>query len=170
MQFTWPEHIETALRRLLWISLVEQAENSAETHSHTTFLRWTMATYPETPPEVLEYLASFDDRQLLIRIAENPQTPAPTLETLSAHQDSEVRVAVADNKATPLPILLQMLSGGDVDIRYRMAENPELPAKMLNQLTEDENAYVASRAQRTLMRRNPAAVHQLPPPKERPQQ
>jgi hypothetical protein len=164
MQFAWPEHIETALRRLLWISLVEEAESFAETHSHTTFLRFMMATYPETPAEVLEYLSSFDDCELLIRIAENPQTPPRTLQTLAAHENSEVRLAVADNKETPLPILLQMLGGADVDIRYRMAENPALPAKMLNQLTEDENAYVASRARRTLMRRNPPSIQQLPLP------
>jgi hypothetical protein len=162
LQWDWPEHIETALRRLLWISLVEAAEYSAEQHQHTKMLRWMIATHPDTAPEVIDFLSTIDDADLLTRLAENPQTSAQTLEKLAQHTDSTVRLAVADNKNTPLTILLEMAVGSDVDVRYQMAENPALSAKMLTQLAQDSNAYVADRAEKTLLRRNPAAVQQLP--------
>lgn len=162
MQFEWPEHIETALRRLAWIALIEEAEGSAEKHTHTGFLRLLIVNHPDSPPEVLSYLAATGNRKLLIRIAEHPHASAEILTELSRHDDGDVRLAVADNGHTPLPVLLEMAVGLDADVRYRLAENPALPATILSQLANDENAYVSTRAQRTLMRRRTASVKPLP--------
>lgn len=172
LQFDWPEHIETALRRMLWIALVEEAEFDGRCHQHTQNLRWLIATHPDSPAEVLEFLATkIDDEKLLARVAEHKQTAPHTLECLAKHQSGDVRLAVADNPSTPLAVLLELAVSSDPDVRYCMAENPTLPAKMLQQLAADSNAYVAHRAARTMMRRNPAPVQQLPirPPQDKQQ-
>lgn len=164
MQFEWPEHIERALRRLLWISLVEAAEFSSEDHSHTSFIRWSIATCPDSPVEVLDYLAVLPDAtpELLVRIAENPHTSSSALAFLAEHDSAQVRLAVADNDATSVDVLIQLLEDSDTTVRYSMAENPALPLKMLQQLVEDENPYVGSRASKTIARRNPCTVQQFP--------
>lgn len=158
----WPEHIETSLRRLLWISLVEAAEPGSSTTKHTAFIRWQIATYPESPAAVLDFLATLDEPALLTRIAENPQTWSVTLARLAQSQHAEVRIAVAEHANTPIDVLNALIADECLDVRYSMAENPALASKMLQQLAVDENAYVGHRATRTLARRNPAAVEQFP--------
>jgi hypothetical protein len=163
LQFDWPEHIETALRRLIWISLVETAEPGMNNVAHTSLLRWMIATHPDSPPEVLAFLAAVGDARLLERIAENPNTSPATLAHLATHPSSQVRIAVADNAHTPINVLALLAQGDDLNVKYCMAENPALPAKMLQGLQADANPYVSWRAGQTLMRRNPSStVQKLP--------
>lgn len=163
MQWEWPEHIETALRRLLWISLVEAAEPGSNLHKHTAFLRWQIATYPDSPSAVLDFLATLNrEEKILVRIAENPQTWPVTLARLAQSNYPQVRIAVAENSNTPIDILRALVNDESLDVRYSMAENPALPSKMLQQLANDDNAYIAHRASCTLARRNPAVVEQFP--------
>jgi hypothetical protein len=171
LQWEWPDHIETAMRRLLWISLVESAEPGFSAHKHTAFIRWQIATFPESPPAVLDFLATLTEADLLVRIAENPQTWPVTLARLARSEHTDVRIAVADNANTPIDVMQLLVSDACPDVRYSMAENPALPARMLQELAADENAYVAHRATRTMARRNPAAVEQFPQrQQQRPQQ
>lgn len=160
LMWEWPQHIENALRRLLWISLVEAAEGN--NNAHTNYIRWQIATYPDSPSAVLEYLCQFDNEQLLVRIAENPQASTDTLARLSTSKYNSVRIAVADNQNTPIHAIRALTLDEDVDVRYSMAENPALPATLLAQLSADSNAYVATRAARTMARRNPASIEQFP--------
>lgn len=161
LQFEWPEHIETALRRMIWISLVEASERTVEQHSHTNYLRWLLATHPETPSIVLEFIARIGDCKLLERISEHQQASAITLRCLAQSEHASVRSAVAENSATPIDVLLQLIQDENPDVRYRMAENHALPATMLQQLCDDANVYVAARARKTLCRRSPATVQHL---------
>jgi hypothetical protein len=165
MLWDWPQHIETALRRMLWIAFVEMAEDINSRQPHTCFLRRMIAACPDSPAEALEFLSNFTDPSVLVRVAENPKTAASTLQKLAAHPKLDVRLAVVDNSNTPLPILMEMAIQEGADVRFRLAENPALPAKLLQQLAEDSNAYVSTRAMRTLARRNStgAAVQALPP-------
>lgn len=169
LQWEWPAHIETSLRRLLWISLVEVAENANSAHKHTAFIRWQIATFPDSPSAVLDFLATLNDEELLIRIAENPQTWPVTLARLARSEYSQVRIAVADNSSTPIDVLKTLATDSCLDVRYSMAENPALPSKMLQQLAGDENAYVSTRAAKTIARRNPASIEQFPQ-RQQPQQ
>jgi hypothetical protein len=162
LQWEWPAHIETSLRRLLWISLVESAEAEDTTHKHTAYIRWQIATYPESPSAVLDFLATVNDKELLIRIAENPQTWPVTLARLAHSEYSEVKTAVGENANSPIDVLKLLAADTSPDVRYSMAENPALPLRMLQQLAADDNAYVSHRATRTIARRNPAAVERLP--------
>lgn len=161
LMWEWPEHIENALRRMLWISLVESAEGNT-TQTHTTYVRWLIATHPDSPSAVLDYLANIDNEQLLVRIAENPQASTPTLARLAESLYSSVRIAVADNANTPIHVVKGLINDSAIDVRYSMAENPALPASLLTELSTDENAYVAVRAARTMARRNPCSVEQFP--------
>jgi hypothetical protein len=161
LMWEWPEHIETALRRMLWISLVEAAEGSTESQ-HTNYVRWLIATHPDSPAAVLDFLANIDNEQLLIRVAENPQTDTATLLRLAKSQYASVRIAVADHANTPIHVIKMLVRDEAVDVRYALAENPALPASLLTELSYDENAYVMMRAKRTLARRNPASVEQFP--------
>jgi hypothetical protein len=160
LMWEWPEHIETALRRMLWISLVETAEGDLE-QKHTNYLRWLIATHPDSPPAVLEYLCNVDCEDLLVRIAENPQTSAPTLSRLALSEYDSVRIAVSDNENTPIHVIKALTKDPSVDLRYNMAENPALPAILLAELSADENVYVAVRAAKTMARRNPASVEHI---------
>jgi hypothetical protein len=161
LMWEWPEHIETALRRMLWISLVETAEGSTGSQ-HTNYVRWLIATHPDSPAAVLDFLANIDNEQLLIRVAENPQTDTATLLRLAKSQYASVRIAVADHANTPIHVIKMLVRDEAVDVRYALAENPALPASLLTELSNDENAYVMMRAKRTLTRRNPASVEQFP--------
>ena len=105
-------------------------------------------------PKRLDPLALLDQTSLacLRRIAENSSIPSTFLEQLSMHEDALIREAVADNRGTPIDTLWVLAGDVCADVRYAMAENHNLPEEILQALTEDENPYVASRAQYTLIR------------------
>lgn len=160
LMWEWPDHIERALRRMLWISLVEAAEGIDS--QHTNYVRWLIVTHPDSPAAVLDFLSNIDKEELLIRIAENPQAATPTLARLAQSPYDAVRIAVADNGNTPIHIVKSLTHDPSADVRYSMAENPALPATLLTDLSNDDNAYVATRARKTMARRNPASVEQFP--------
>jgi hypothetical protein len=162
LQWEWPPHIEDCLRRMLWISLVESCEPGMGGRKHTSLLRWQIAGYPESPPAVLDYLAGSDELSLLKRIAENPNTGPVTLARLAQSEFPQVRVAVAENHRLPFVVMKMLVADECPDVGYALAENPGLPASLLRQLAENSNPYVATRAARTLNRRNPAKPEQLP--------
>lgn len=166
LMWEWPEHIERALRRMLWISLVEAAEG-IEQNPHTAYIRWLIATHPESPAAVLDFLSNTDKEDLLVRIAENPQTATPTLAKLAQSEYASVRIAVSDNASTPIHIIKGLAHDESLDVRFALAENPALPASILTELSNDDNAYVAHRAKKTMQRRNPASVERFPSREQR---
>ncbi len=172
LQWSWPEHIETALRRLLWICLVEAAEGFAGDRevpgrsNHTGYVRWLIATHPDSAPAVLDAMTGKATPELLERIAENPQTWPVTLARLACEPCAAVRIAVAEHPNTP-PAILQMLSAdSDPDVRYRLSENPLLPQHVRQNLLADDNPYVAARAAQTAQRLAPSAITRLEVPQQ----
>jgi hypothetical protein len=96
--------------------------------------------------------------RLLSQIAETIDNPS-LLAALARHECAHVRAAVADNVHTYLETLSALTSDTDADVRYAVAENHNIPLAILERLSEDENPYVASRAQRTMARLNSPEVH-----------
>ena len=112
-----------------------------------------LAANPETEQLTLRRLASSTmDQEILLYIAENSNTPSDVLEELSASESIEIQIAVARNKSTPKKILSLMSLEYSEDVRYSMAEDYNLPEEILSQLMEDENPYVAVRAETTVTR------------------
>jgi len=157
LQWEWPEHIESLLRRLLFLSFAGLAGDAdeqtiADTDAMAAKALWLISVYPKTSPSILHALAQQQPAAYLVRIAENPNTLPETLELLAKHSSETVRAAVAENPQTPPHVLMQLFEDEHVDVRYSMAENPNLPELILQMLEEDDNCYVASRARRTMNR------------------
>ena len=115
-------------------------------------LKSMIASNPQTPADLLDFLSIVSHPSVLIRIAENPQTGKDTLSRLAFHDNSEVRCAVVDNSNTPESCYKRLSSDESVDVRYRLAENPHAPLTSLYNLLKDENPYVSHRARMTLTR------------------
>lgn len=114
--------------------------------------RMQIASNPNTPPAVLEYLAKSATPKVLERIAENPRAPVCLLEKLSRSPLANVRAAVSENCNTPEETLELLTQDIDPDVRYRMAENHLMPVGLLAKLALDDNPYVVARASQTLAR------------------
>jgi hypothetical protein len=96
----------------------------------------------------------------------DPTVPSFVLSYLAKHKDPNIRTAVADNPLTPLNIIQLLARDRDVDVRYAMAENHNISRSVLVYLSDDENAYVACRAAKTLARigrSKPACLQDLTP-------
>lgn len=111
-----------------------------------------LASNPNTPGDLLDFLCQVSPRQTLIRVAENPSASKDTLTRLCFHEDAEVRAAVADNPNTPECCYKRLMSDESADVRYQLAENSHTPATILYSLFRDENPYVSHRARQTLGR------------------
>lgn len=111
-----------------------------------------IAANPTTPEHVLRQLATEDDPLLLEQIAENQSTPVITLSHLAGHHNERVRVAVSHNPRTPVEIIQTLVCDISADVRYALASNPLLPLQIIEDVCNDDNPYVASRAQQTYAR------------------
>lgn len=129
---------------------VQASRMLSETGSQRTKL--LLASNPESPSELLDYLTYISDLDVALRVAENSATAAKTLENLSCSANSAIRAAVADNANTPESCLLKLARDENPDVRYCLAENPNLPVSVLYVLIQDENPYVSLRTRKTLSR------------------
>jgi hypothetical protein len=89
---------------------------------------------------------------LLEQIAENPAAPIITLAHLAGHANERIRVAVSHNPKTPIEIIYTLIYDISADVRYALASNPLLPLQVIEEVCQDENPYVASRAHQTYAR------------------
>ncbi len=121
-------------------------------HEDTGKLHWNLVHDQNTSGLVLHELCQVLPDFLLERIAEHPHVEPRTLVRLSMHHDADVRAAVSENSKTPPDVLAYLLKDESADVRYTMAENHNLAIHLLEQLGEDDNPYVSSRAQKTLLR------------------
>ncbi len=85
-------------------------------------------------------------------VASHASTSASTLHGLSKHRDVQVRIAVADNENTSINTSMQLAKDDNPDLRYALAENHHIAKNILDVLAVDENPFVASRAQKTILR------------------
>lgn len=126
--------------------------------SATEKLVGLVARDPKTPASLLSRMrsrANSDNNQsLLVSIALHMSTPPYSLACLAESRFAAVRQAVSENRACPYSVLERLSEDISVDVRYRLAENPYIPINLLEQLREDENAYVSSRAEKTITRLN----------------
>ena len=113
-------------------------------------LRKAMVRDPRTPAPVLEMLASADEVEILIRVAEHCNSSSHILACLGQSEHVEVRMAVAENLNTPTYILNQLVGDESMDVRFRLAECPHVPEAVLLALLDDDCPYIAVRAERTL--------------------
>jgi hypothetical protein len=154
LRWTWPEHIDRYLRRLMWAWLQEQSEDCHDQLSSSDYVAahvfWLIAVSPETPGSVLDALSNTDSASFLERIAENQNTWASTLTKLAQNASPVVRAAVAENRNTPSAAMLQLSLDENADIRFAVADNCNQAVTILESLTEDENCHVAARSKRTL--------------------
>ncbi len=155
LRWTWPDHIERALRLTVWAWLRDASENQTQAcdSDHLgAHLCWLMAIHPDTPPAVLDVLADLHTAAFQARVAENPNTWATTLARLALLASPLVRIAVADNHNAAADTIYLLSQDESVDVRYAVAENSHTTVSVLRSLCEDENCYIAARARRTLAR------------------
>lgn len=158
LRWTWPEHIDRYIRRLMWAWLNEQNTGEDQAVSATDYvaahLFWLIVVSPETPGAVLDALASTCSVSFQERIAENKNTWASTLAKLAQSDSPRVRIAVAENPNAPAATMLQLSLDENADIRYAVADNCHQAVTILESLSNDENAHVAARSKRSLAQIN----------------
>jgi hypothetical protein len=163
LRWAWPDHIESLIRRLVWIWLyepeIEKAEDGAsesETFSLSDLVAlkcvWLIAIHPESPGAMLQILAEQKFVAILERVAENPNTWTSTLRQLAKHPASKVRLATAQNPNIASDVLFDLSMDESPDVRYSIAEGSQGDVQLLQHLADDENPYVAARAKKTLAR------------------
>lgn len=111
---------------------------------------YVKAGQTNTPREQLLHLANSDNYRIRLRVAENPKTPAEVLEKLAADEHPEVRLAVATNTSAPVDITFRLAFDQDPTVRFGLAEDTRSPLGVLKLLANDDNAYVAARARKTI--------------------
>ncbi|MEZ4489735.1 MAG: hypothetical protein R3F51_19275 [Cyanobacteriota/Melainabacteria group bacterium] len=117
-----------------------------------SFCPGLIAADPKTPPAVLELFLISSDTGIIEKAAGNPSLPSDALTELSQHYDPAVKEAVIDNPCTPKEVLMALTSDPDADIRYYLAESHIVDEDVILVLCDDENPYVAARANQTWCR------------------
>jgi len=106
----------------------------------------------QTSPNKLALLAQSEITSIRARVAENPNCPPALLSWLAQDSNAEVRLSVAYNPKAP-PILLQWLVNDEcADVLFALAEDHNLALSLLEQLSQNDNPYVAERAKQTMER------------------
>ncbi|MBS1957642.1 MAG: hypothetical protein JST89_25870 [Cyanobacteria bacterium SZAS-4] len=96
-----------------------------------------------------EFLEAMD------QLCEDPGSqyaPAFILRQLLQCCDTEMLIDIVDNPKTCQKILEGLSKIQNLDVRFAMAENHNLDFNILSNLADDENPYVAMRAQQTVER------------------
>lgn len=126
----------------------EQLRRSRSLRSHARCMKPSRRAIPVNC--ALNILSGRYSVRLLCSMADCQNLPPYMLEWLISHPSSEVRIAVSEHcGALPPDILHLLLQDDSVDVRYAMAENHNMPVEVIDNLCQDENPYVASRAART---------------------
>lgn len=90
------------------------------------------------------------DERIQQKLAESEFATPRTLSTLAFSYCPKVRQTVAGNVRTPVVTLFQLARDADADVRFQLAEGLHVPRCILEILTEDDDAWVACRAEQTL--------------------
>lgn len=108
---------------------------------------------PATTGEQLFALAFHPNSKIRQHVAENSSTPVTVLLLLTGDFDPEVRLAVAENPHFPPEYLGVFIEDASSDLRFALAENGNLPEEFLRRLSQDENPYIAQKAQTNVMQK-----------------
>lgn len=98
----------------------------------------------------LSLLSKHADPRVRRRVAENVRTSEKLLTRLAIDEKADVRIAVGTNPVTPHAIKLLLCEDPDPTVRLGLAHDVQTPENILQALTEDDNAWVAAEARRTL--------------------
>jgi hypothetical protein len=112
--------------------------------------RYLLAGSSDTAIEILIALAGDTSARVRRRVAENPHAPTSLLIKLAQDADPDVRLALAENSSTPEEIIRALAKDEHLDVRFGLAENYRAPLVVLHMLVDDNNPYVAARAEKTL--------------------
>lgn len=90
LRWTWPDHIERALRQTMWAWLQEAAAQPSSTCVDSDYLGahlcWLIARHPDTPAAVLDFFADFGGSAFKQCIAANPSTLPSTRARLTTEK------------------------------------------------------------------------------------
>lgn len=89
-------------------------------------------------------------RVMKLRMARAPLVSRELLRILALDEDADVRLAVAERGDLSSQLQTILCLDKSPDIRFVIAEDPATAVSILRRLSQDENPYVAHRAQRTL--------------------
>src|SRR5262249_5997375 len=150
LRWSFPDHIDRAIKRLLWLWVRQEECQSSEQITDLdyfgAYVCWLIAVCPDSPAAVLDALSEQQSAAFLERIAENPNTWPTTLQKLGKHPSYQVRIAVADNNHTPIETIVALSADENADVRYAVAASAHRSQILLAQLAADENGHVAARS------------------------
>ncbi|MBE3564608.1 MAG: hypothetical protein IMW90_02650 [Thermogemmatispora sp.] len=126
-------------------------------------VRWRIASHPALAPETLRHLASShrQDRSLLAGLARNPNTPADVLTWLAELDDREIHLALSQQPELPAPLLERLAARylsewrrqravvstdegtQPIEILRSLAAHPSSPLTLLEQLLRLNDSEVA---------------------------
>ena len=125
--------------------------------------RWAAAENPNTPPDVLDALASDVERvpgryighwnPIRMAVAANPGTPVEVISRLATDDHADVRWFAAANPRTPIDVLEALAGDDDSRVRCFVAEHRTSTSVLLGRLAGDLESDV---------RRNVAANRRCP--------
>lgn len=115
-------------------------------------IAFRLANAPTTSAEVLEILSHRDVVSVVEAVAANRSTAQDTMAWLLKHPDKKVRIGLIDNPNLPYSMQRRLVFDPDADVRYALAENHNVVRQVIEALLNDENPFVACRAQKTLAR------------------
>lgn len=103
-----------------------------------------------TSSRLLSKLAKSPCPKIRARVAENPASPSRLIEALSQDDNEDVRIGIGYNPSTPIATLWNLAMDQHLDVRFSLAENANTIPLILLWLSEDDNPYIAQRAQTTM--------------------
>jgi hypothetical protein len=171
VHFTWgyPDYVRQAFNLVLetnekWQSFTLESKLNWQQlrrlleDADSERIRYIVAGNPNTPQNVLDFLARGRNHRVAMRVAEHPRTHSATLCRLAKHEHHQVRMAVAEHPAIAPETLEELASDEHADVRYVIAESFATAEAILEKLSHDENPYVSARASKTLAGMRQVAV------------
>jgi hypothetical protein len=102
--------------------------------------------------EVIRISSQDPDPKVRLALSENPGACKAILRILASDENEDVRIGVAENPNVPKSVLARIVRDRSLDVRYALASNAQMPSWVLNILVDDDNPYIACRAETTLRR------------------
>ena len=107
----------------------------------------------ETPPDILDILATNDSVAVRAAVAKNPKVSPKTLSDLSEDFTPAIRWTVAGNISTPVSVLETLSTDYDYNVRGEVADNSSTPPDLVKKLLNDPSEVVRGLAKFACRRR-----------------
>lgn len=104
---------------------------------------FALAGYTETPAKVADVLLQQNlDDSMLCRIARHQRLSLAAINQLAQSTNAEVRSCIASNPITPATVLYHLCHDREPRVRSGVALNPNLPESVLKILMQDDHGWV----------------------------